>query len=83
MNYCKSKQTGALEDWISKPDMFISFNLNLSQNSHKLCNDTGYPTVSLFESQWTTTSEFSNGGKSIVEQILVSEEINQSKRAGL
>ena len=57
--------------------------LSNDQNSHKLCSDTGYPTVSLFESQWTTTSEFSNGGKSIVEQILVSEEINKSKRAGM
>ena len=57
--------------------------LSNDQNSHKLCNDIGYPTVSLFESQWTTTSEFSNGGKSIVEQILVSEEINKSKRAGM
>ena len=31
----------------------------------------------------TTLSEFSNGGKAIVEQILASEEINKSKRAGL
>ena len=31
----------------------------------------------------TTTSEFPNGGKAIVEQILVSEEINKSKIAGL
>ena len=31
----------------------------------------------------TTWSEFSNGGKSIVEQILASEEINKSKRTGL
>ena len=30
-----------------------------------------------------TTSEFPNGGKAIVEQILASEEINKSKRAGL
>ena len=28
-------------------------------------------------------SEFSNGGKTIVEQILISEEINKSKSAGL
>ena len=27
--------------------------------------------------------EFHNGGKAIVEQILVSEEVNKSKRAGL
>ena len=31
----------------------------------------------------TTTSEFLNGGKTIVEPILVSEETNKSKRAGL
>ena len=30
-----------------------------------------------------TWSEFSNGGKAIVEQILASEERNKSKRAGL
>ena len=30
-----------------------------------------------------TTSEFPNGGKAIVEQILVSEERSKSKRAGL
>ena len=31
----------------------------------------------------TTTSEFPNARKSIVEQILVLEKINKSKRAGL
>ena len=31
----------------------------------------------------TTWSEFPNGGKAIAEQILASEEINKSKRAGL
>ena len=31
----------------------------------------------------TATSDFLSGGKAIVEQILGSEEINQSKRAGL
>ena len=30
-----------------------------------------------------TTSEFPNGGKDISEQIVASEEINKSKRAGL
>ena len=35
------------------------------------------------ETETETWSEFSNGGKSIVEQILVSEEINKPKRAGL
>ena len=31
----------------------------------------------------TTRSKFPNGGKAIVEQVLASEEINKSKRAGL
>ena len=35
------------------------------------------------ETQTTTWSEFPNGGKAIVEQILVSEEIDKSKGAGL
>ena len=35
------------------------------------------------ETETTTWSEFFNGGKVIVEQILVSEEINKSKRAAL
>ena len=35
------------------------------------------------ETQTTTWSEFPNGGKAILEQILVPEERNKSKRAGL
>ena len=35
------------------------------------------------ETETTTWSQFSNGGKAIAEQILVSEERNKSKRAGL
>ena len=35
------------------------------------------------ETETTTWSEFPNGGKATVEQILVPEEINKSKRAGL
>ena len=35
------------------------------------------------ETETTTWSEFPNGGKAIAEQILASEEINKSKRAGL
>ena len=31
----------------------------------------------------TTWSEFPNGGKAFLEEILASEEINKSKRAGL
>ena len=33
------------------------------------------------ETETKTWSEFPNGGKAIVEQILASEEINKSKRA--
>ena len=35
------------------------------------------------ETETSTWSEFLNGGKAIVEQILASEERNKSKRAGL
>ena len=35
------------------------------------------------ETDTATWSEFHNGGKAIVEQMLVSEERNKSKRAGL
>ena len=35
------------------------------------------------ETGTTTRSEFSNGGKAIVEQLLASEEKTKSKRAGL
>ena len=60
---------------------------NQHENSQKLCDETGYPIVNLIESQWKLTqqhgSEFPNGEKAIVEQILVSEERNKSKRAGL
>ena len=58
---------------------------NQHENSHKLSNKTGHPIVNLMESLETETtgSEFPNGGKAILEQILASEEINKSKRAGL
>ena len=35
------------------------------------------------ETETTTQSEFPNGGKAIVEQLLASEEKNKSKRAVL
>ena len=35
------------------------------------------------KTETTTWSEFSNGGKAIVEQIVASEEMNKSERAGL
>ena len=71
-------------------------NTNRWSNDHKDCpnqhkNSLGqwnkascyeYDGKSL-ETETTTWSEFPNGGKDIVEQILASEEINISKRAGL
>ena len=49
---------------------------NQHKNSHKPHDETGYPVLSLLESQWKLRQhpEFSNGGKAIVEQILASEE---------
>ena len=35
------------------------------------------------ETETTTNKNFANGGKTIVEQVLLSEEINKFKRAGL
>ena len=39
--------------------------------------------IELMETETTTWSVFPNGEKTIVEQILASEERNKSKRAGL
>ena len=48
------------------------------------CDETGHPIVNLMESQWKVRQQHDqNGGEAIVEQILASEEINKSKRAGL
>ena len=60
---------------------------NQHENSHKPCGETGYPVFEFIEksmeTETTTWSEFTNGGKAIVEQILASEERKKSKRAGL
>ena len=63
---------------------------NQHENSHELCNETGHPVVSLtenlmslMETKTTTWSEFPNGGKIIVEQIVTSDKRNKSKREGL
>ena len=54
---------------------------NQNKNSHNLSHDTGHPVVNLMECQLetetATRSDF--GGKAIVEQILASEEIKNSK----
>ena len=59
---------------------------NQLKNTHKLCNKTGHPfefDEKSVETEITTWSEFTNEWKVIVEQILASEEINQSERARL
>ena len=56
---------------------------NQLKNSHKICDETGHVILSLLEksmeTETTTYLEFPNGGKAIVEQILVSEERNNPK----
>ena len=59
---------------------------NQHKNSHKLYGKTASPFEFIgksMETETTTRSEFPNGGKATVEQILVSGEGNKSKRAGL
>ena len=51
----------------------------MRRNEASCCESVGKS----METEATTWSEFSNGGKAIVEQILASEERNKSKRAGL
>ena len=57
------------------------------ENSHKFCDEKRHPVLGFdgksMETVTTTLLEFLNERKAIVEQILASEEINQSKRAGL
>ena len=49
------------------------------QNGASLCEFD----LKSMETETTTLSEFLNGRKAIVEQILTSEEINKPKKAGL
>ena len=60
---------------------------NQHENSHKLCDQMGASRCGFdgksMETETTALSEFLNGGKAIVEQILASEERNKSIRAGL
>ena len=69
----------AAEHWVKDP--------NKHKNSHKQCDERGiscceYDGKSM-ETVTTKCSEFPNGGKAVVEQILASEEINKSKTAEL
>ena len=70
---------------------------NISQRSQRLSKSTRQSSQAMrwnrassfefigksIETETLTWSEFPNGGKTIVEQTLASEEINKSKRAGL
>ena len=61
--------------------------LNQHKNSHKLCNKMGHSVLSLLESQWKLRQQhdqnFPMEGKSLQNNVLVSEERKKSKRAGL
>ena len=46
-------------------------------------NERGIPNGKSMKTETATWSEFPSGGKVIAEQIIVSEEINKSKRAEL
>ena len=55
------------------------------ENSHKPSDELGYPFEfhgKSMETETTTWSDFPNGEKGTVEQVLASEEINKYKRAG-
>ena len=51
---------------------------NQHENSDRLCDETGHPIENMLEismeTESTTWSEFRNRGKTIVEQIIASEE---------
>ena len=57
---------------------------NQNKNSHNLSHDTGHPVVNLMECQLETETAIQSdfGGKAIVEQILASDEIKNSKEQG-
>ena len=61
-------------------------NSNQHENSHKLYNETGHLILSLTENQWKLrqqhefTTKLLNGGKAIVEQMLVPEDINPKEQ---
>ena len=74
LSYISSHETSLIYDHEDHTNQY--------ENSHKLCNEMRHPVVKLMESE-TATSEFPNGGKAVVEQILASQEINKSKRARL
>ena len=60
---------------------------NQHKNSHKLHDEKECPFFEFeekpVETETARWSEFPYGGKAIVEQLLSSEELNKSKRAGL
>ena len=57
---------------------------NQHKNSHIQCDEKGHPVVNMMKNQWKLRQQYDqNQKKVIVKQILVSVEINKSKRAGL
>ena len=58
---------------------------NKHEISHKLCNETGHPVLSLLESQWKVRQHvrISRWRESHCRRKLVSKEMNKSKRGGL
>ena len=66
------------------PDTFVEGYLHQFQpeSTHKI-QGTLRAFNCEYETETTTWSEFPNGGEGIVEQRLVSEERNKSRRAGL
>ena len=55
---------------------------NKREDIHKLCDEKGH--WRKVKGNWGNNMiRFPNGGKATIEQILASEEINKSKRAGL
>ena len=69
--------SGNISQMITKP-------IPISPRTVKLCDETGHPLKNEGKSMETeTTSKLPIGGKAIAEQILASEEINKSNRAGL
>ena len=60
--------------------------LSQHKNIHNLCNEMGHAILILLESLWKLRQEHDQNfamveKKAVVEQILASEEINESKRA--
>ena len=77
-------------NFLNLGDLKVKSNLwfhhpNQHKSSHKVCDETKYPSLSFTEGQWKLRQELDQNfhlKEVIVEQILASEEINKYKRAG-